>query len=577
VTAAPAGPSAATITVAETLDLLEGPFAAVARGVADGRYVLWLGSGISRDRLPGLRELILKVLTFLHSRIDTGSCDCPYRSALERAVEMASLHPDERAQFELADAPATWPVIDRVVDGLWEHYSQLLDMLVEGEEVDHLLWDAVDVRDTYGRGIDPDCEHLCVGMLVLEGAMTEATTPNWDGLIEAGIKELAGDADAVVRVVVLPADLREPERQLTLVKFHGCAVLAARDPDKYRPALVGMRSQITTWNTRGETKPIRDRLVSLATTKPTLMIGLSAQDENIQRLFAEARESMSWSWPSDPPAHVFADEQLGIDHVNILRVVYGDDYAANNAEIQQGALIRAYSKPLLTALVLFVLAEKLRAYLAEADAPLLPAADREQLADGLAGICHRVAAAAEPDRLGFIRGLAARQRRALALFQDGKEPAAAEPAYRRLGNLPAHRVRTDPALSTSGVRELAAALALLGRGEMAGSWSLDIGDVASGAEGVVKVTSSGSETAVFFTANARAAVWLEAQGVVDRDAQDVVLVHSTGPVEPAARSPRGRYGRTGRVGVREVDMCELLRTAPDLATLEDGFRHAAVL
>lgn len=38
------GPNAAAITVPETLALLDGPFAPVARGVAEDRYVLWLGS-----------------------------------------------------------------------------------------------------------------------------------------------------------------------------------------------------------------------------------------------------------------------------------------------------------------------------------------------------------------------------------------------------------------------------------------------------------------------------------------------------------------------------------------------------
>jgi hypothetical protein len=577
VSGAPPGPSADSITVAETLDLLEGGFAALAQGVADGRYALWLGSGISGERLPDVRELILKVLEFLHARIVTGKTDCPQRHALEQAVAMAGLRPDERAQIELDDPPKTWPVLHLVLDGLWNRYSELLDIRVEGEAADHLLWDAVDVRAAYGHGIRPDCEHLCIGILVLEGAVSEAASANWDGLIEAAIAELAADADAVLRVVVLPDELREPERALTLLKFHGCAVLAARDPDKYRKAIVATRPQITAWNTSHAAKPIRDKMVSIATSKPTLMIGLSAQDENIQRVFAEAEAGMKWSWPADPPAHVFADDHLGGDHVNILRVVYGDDYNVNAAEIEQQALICAYAKPLLTALVLFTLAEKLRAYLAEADAPLLPDADCEELAGGIKSICRRLAGAAEPDRFAFVEKLAAAQSRALALFQEGTEPAAGAPSYRPLGSFPADRVKTDPALPTSGVRELAAALALLGRGENAGNWSLAIGSAASGAEGALKVSSGGSDTALFFAAIPKAAVRLQVEGLIDPAAADTVVIHSTGRVEPAVRSPRGRYGRTGHAGIREVDMCELLKTAPDLAALEDGFRQAAAL
>lgn len=577
VSGASPGPSADSITVAETLKLLEGRFAALARGVADGRYALWLGSGISRERLPDLRGLIFKVLEFLHARVVSGKPDCPHRKALEQAVDMAGLRPHERTQFELDDVPSTWPVLGLVLDGLSEHYSELLDIRVEGEAADYLLWEAVDVRATYGLGIVPDCEHLCIGILVLEGDVREAASANWDGLIEAALAELTGDPGAFVRVVVLPEELREPERRLTLVKVHGCAVLATRDPDKYRAAIVATKSHVTAWNTRPGTRPIRDKVVSFATTKPTLMIGLSAQDENLQQIFAQAEADMKWSWPADLPAHVFAGDQLGPAHVNILRVVYGDDYDANTADIHRQALIRANAKALLTALVLYALAEKLRAYLAEADAPELAAAELQQLGQGLNALCRRLAAAADPDRLLFVEKLVAGQGRALALFQEGTEPAAGAPSYKPLGSVPAGSVRTDPALATSGVRELAAALALLGRGESAGSWSLGTGPVASNAEGALKVSSGGSATAVFFVANGKAAVWLQAGGVIAPSIADAVIIHSTEPVEPAPRTPRGRYGRTGQPRIREVDMCELLKTSSDLATLEDGFRQAAAL
>jgi hypothetical protein len=107
------------------------------------------------------------------------------------------------------------------------------------------------------------------------------------------------------------------------------------------------------------------------------MIGLSAQDSNIQALFAEAKDVMAWPWPTDPPAHVFSGDQLGPDHVNILRVVYKDDYEANSADIRSHALVRAFGKPLLTALVLNVLTRKLRAYLSMVDAPQIDSAGRD--------------------------------------------------------------------------------------------------------------------------------------------------------------------------------------------------------
>jgi hypothetical protein len=452
-----------------------------------------------------------------------------------------------------------------------------LAIQIDGEGADCLLWEAVDVRGTYGTGLEPDCEHICLAILALEGAVSEVVSANWDGLIEAALAQLGGNPDDVVRVIVLPAELREPKRDLILLKFHGCAVLAKRDPDKYRGTLIASRPQITEWNTKGELKPIREKMVGLASTKRTLMVGLSARDVNIQTLFAEAKEALAWNWPAEPPAHVFADEALSDSHTTILQMVYGDDYSANAEEIEAKALIRAYGKPLFTALVLFVLTAKLRAYLSEGKAPQMPAEDCERLAEGLSGLSRRLASAAEGDLLEFVRQLVAAQRRALSLFREGSEPPADVTSYERISNLPPDRVKTDSALATNGIREFAASLALLGCGESAGSFSLARGPVASGTAGVLKILHGGRESAVFFVANGRAALHLYTTGVVDAAAGDVIIVHSTEPVERAVRSPRGRYGRSGRPASREVDMRELLGRATDLATLEEDFRQAAAL
>src|SRR4051812_15855476 len=46
--------SAGSITVSETLSLLDEQHAGFAAGVGDGRYMFWLGSGISRGIVPML-------------------------------------------------------------------------------------------------------------------------------------------------------------------------------------------------------------------------------------------------------------------------------------------------------------------------------------------------------------------------------------------------------------------------------------------------------------------------------------------------------------------------------------------
>ncbi|HEV7774966.1 MAG TPA: SIR2 family protein [Conexibacter sp.] len=573
-----ADPLAATITVAETLGLLDGAFAEMAQGVGNGRYAFWLGSGISRGRVPGLDRLVPQVLEFLRARIDPARPDCPHREALDKALSMAALRDDELLAIDLNQPVASWPPLTQLVRALTRRYSELLDIEVRGQRPDYLVWDGIDVRATYGKAGDPGCEHIALAILALEGVVTDAPMPNWDGLIERALDELAGRAADMVRVVVLPEDLRDAKRPLTLFKFHGCAVMATADPDKYRASLVARKSQISEWPRQPEIAAIRQELVSLATTRPTLMIGLSAQDPNIQDIFYEAKARMQWPWPSDPPAHVFAEDELGDDHTNLLRVVYRGAYEGNEAAIVDGARLRAYGEQLLTALVLHVLAAKLRGFLQECDAPLLDQTARDDLEKGLPVLRDAIASHAEPDRLAFIRALIAAQTRTLTLFQTGTEPAAGATEYRPVSTGPTDRIANESTLQTSGLPEMAAALSLLGRGTTNTGWNLGLGLTAAGTDGALKlVSSTGMESAVFFAANGRAGVQIEGNARSGSAAEEVVIIHSTDPVEEFARSPHGRYGRGGDPLPRHVDMSSLLKTSSGLADLETRFRQAAAL
>ena len=446
----------------QTLGLLDGPHTAVAREVANGRYVFWLGSGISRGRVHGLDGVVQRVLEFLQEHATREGPGSPHLRALEEAIELGGLRPDELARVDLSKPVASWPDLAILVSSLVSKYSDLLDIRVDRQPADYLLWEAVNVRSTYPRGAAPDAEHLALGVLVLEGVVSEAASANWDGLIESALAELASPA-AVVQVVVLGQDLQGPPGILRLTKFHGCAIRAADDPDTYRDTLIARASQISDWAGATETAAIRGELVSLATTKPTLMIGLSAQDENIQAVFSLARARMHWQWPSDPPAHVFAADRLGRDHFKILKIVYRDDYEGNEAAIAATALIPAYGAPLLTALVLQVAVAKLRALLEACDAPRLEASDYDALESGIRILRDLAASRADDDRLAFMRALIAAQTRTLTLFRSGKEPATGTVYYQSIGNSPAAGIAIEPGLETSGMRELAVGLGLIGR------------------------------------------------------------------------------------------------------------------
>jgi hypothetical protein len=123
-------PNAATITVPETLALLDGQFASVARGVAEDRYVFWLGSGISFGRVDGLRQVIAKVLEFLRVRTNPGDPNCRFGKALRAALELAPITPAEAARIDVAQSFATWPDGNEIVARLCNNYARLLDINV---------------------------------------------------------------------------------------------------------------------------------------------------------------------------------------------------------------------------------------------------------------------------------------------------------------------------------------------------------------------------------------------------------------------------------------------------------------
>src|SRR5258708_33261299 len=502
-------PTAFTITVREALDLLDGPFAGLASGVAQRQYAFWLGSGISRERVDDLRGVIARVLGHLRDRIGSGDPDCAYRAALVEALDIARLSPGDRAQVDFSTPVADWPVIDTVLTNLTWQYSHLLDIRVHGHpEPDYLLWDVVDVPATFAAALaEPDCEHLCLAILALEGVLPDVATANWDGLIEAAVDELTDSSGITLRVCVIPDDFRQPPLLTRLLKFHGCAVRAAADPATYRARLIARYSQITDWQHNANYALMRRQLVDLAVTKPTLMVGLSAQDVNIQYLFGEARALMAWTWPCDPPAHVFAENALGQDQRNILRVVYRGDYDGNIPAIEASALFRAYAKSALTALVLHVLCTKLRTFVQNVDAPHLAQPERSVMEQGIVALRNRLSAGAEPDRLAFIRTLVRGATQAMALFQEGAP--AADCRYKPLGDAPVQRISADASLATSGIRELAATLAVLGAGDSAGKWRIGHSDPADPQTGALRLVAGTTTTRIFFAANDRAGVQLE--------------------------------------------------------------------
>lgn len=565
---------ATTISIQETLHLLDGPFAGFAQGIAEDRYAFWLGSGISFGRVEGLRKVVPRVIEFLRAQI-TGNPECRFRKALDTVLQLATLSPDEASRLDFSRPFKDWVDAKPITSRLISKYANLLDTEVEGEAEDFLLWEGVDVVSTFANpSIEPDVEHICIAILILEGVASDIASANWDGLIEKAVASLAGGQPALV-VCVRPEDLREPDLKSRLFKFHGCAVKAGEDEFTYRPYLVARQSQILSWRSRPEHKVLVDRVIDLATIKPTLMMGLSAQDPNIQSLFAEAKERMNWPWPGERPSYLFSGDALGVDHKTLLRNVYRDEYTTSIRNlIGESALIHAYAKPLLVALVLHVLCSKLKKLVELAPGYLGPN-DQQRLHHGLSTIRDSVAATALFDQAAFIEAFIEQSGRAITLFREGRAPTIPH-IYNPITPTPVQQIAVDTNIPASGLTEAAVAVAILGLGVEDGAWTLHGEDIADPEAGIIRISGTASSARIFFVLNSHAAVWLQHNGhVADNDR--TILIHSKEKVPPMRRSPRSAPGRTGKTGLREVSISALLNDATTVDALVQRFREEIAL
>jgi hypothetical protein len=569
---ASAPPAALTITVEATLSLLDTKFTRLAEGVAEDRYAFWLGSGISFGRVDGLRQVIGKILEFLRSKIDHGNANCRFRRALSEALNYAAPTTDDWAVMDFTQPVATWTVKDAVISRLLTNYARLLDVTVAGEPDDYLLWEGVDVCATFADpALTPDVEHLCIAILVLEGVASTIASANWDGLIEKAVQELSG-AGGILSVSGRPADLQQPQLRSRLIKFHGCAMLSRTHETEYRPFLVASWSRITSLCSRPETAALVNMLVTIISTKPTLMMGLSAQDADILAIFDRGSTQMPWTWPGDRPSYVISENELGGDQKTLLKNVYRNHIdAANREDIYDGSRIQAYAKPLLLSLVLHVLCSKLHV-LIDIGAHKLPVAERSSLRAGLIAIRNSIALKVGTDKLAFLREFLKRYRALMQLARVGDV----------VGGAPYHPLTSDNVLqmkgnadhAVSGISELAIAIGLLGAGIADGHWSITLPLGADPHDGMLLVDSGSGTVKAFVTANVQTALELEHHGfIVPSDSPIVIQCQKRIPRMP--RSPRGAPGRTGARVAREVSIASLLDTANSYAELWDQFRAEA--
>lgn len=569
----PPGPTAATITLEQVLAQFDGSFADFAIAVARGQYAFWLGSAISRDRVPPLRDVVLKVIANIQFRISPHDPNCRFKGVLDRILRLINFSEADRVRNDIAQPVASWPDRDDIGDRLVFQYSRLLDIPVPGEGPDFLLWEALGVVATYADPtVAPDSEHLCIAGLIAEGAALTIVSANWDGLIEKAVSEVMGPA-ASFSVCVRPEETRRPPERATLYKPHGCAVMAGHNAALYRGRLIARKSQIDRFITDQDNQLIVQRLIDIAATKESLIIGLSLQDSNLQSVFAAAQQRMQWPYPSVPPAIVIAGSEIGLDQEGLLQNVYLDQYSPANREvIEQSALFTAYAKPFLLSLFVYVLCAKL-ATLMEIATHSWPIASHERLRTGIRSLRTKLARAGMGvDPRSLTDTVLQFCARTLCLFREGAEPELGSPRYRAISQTPTHQLATDALLPGTGLPELGLGLALLGLGEELGLWTIQEPDLAATRPGVLRVTADGSTSQVFLASDAEAVSNLIREGLLD-STDPAILIHSREVGPRIVRNPAGVYGRSGEPVMREVSLGEILAASGDVDEFLTRFRE----
>ena len=306
------------------------------------------------------------------------------------------------------------------------------------------------------------------------------------------------------------------------------------------------------------------------------MLGLSAQDTNIQNNFVVAQQNLPASFPTHPPAVILSEDTVGPDQLSLLQNFYKTDYAAKAQAIEESALLRSYGQSLLPALWLHVVSAKLDAFVASGATGLSPP-EVDQLRLALRVFRDRAAAAAVPKQHEeFMLAALLAAGRAISLFRDGRKLPADSGLYTPLSIASVAKSLADPNLPSSGAPELALVLALVALGQKEGLWTCTLSENANPKSGAMRVNGTFRSAEVFFAANSRSAGRLIALGYASED-DDAIIVHSHEIPRQAPRHPTAPPGRTLRRGRREISVAAMATTPTSLDALFKRFRGEIAL
>ncbi len=577
------GPAAHEITVPQILQLLDGDFSSFAEAASNGEFSFWIGSGISRNA-PNLGDLLESCVEYLRRKFEAECGHGVYSDALSEVMEISGYQNEPWTDW--ISAPfCDWPKKNEIISNLWNKYSDVLDVRIQGQPEDFILWDAINIREAFRNPKPPAAEHLSIAALILEGAVTELASANWDTFVENAVERLSGHANNVLQVIVEPTQLRSSPGRARLLKFHGCIKHATDEPAVFRKYLTGSTRQITDWPNEPAFSAVRNDFVSIATNKKSLILGLSLQDEDLQQIISKAQKIHPWPWPCEPdaPGYIFCQDELPRGQKNALKVAYRDAYDEYGHEIVVRSHLRAWPEQVLIALLIRIVFEKLRLVLEEWLNEHVEPALKEEFSDSMKKCRDFVGELVGNDRNKFAEEAISVWPRVLSVFKHGRLPKQPD-RYDTISSFPPSQVLDDDAPRAAHLGKLGFALAILQRGQDEAKWRLApplVPTVEGGAFAVQGRWDGAQVRPIFLVRSYAEALELQKEGAFD--ANGAIVLHgddiwqqlrSTGG---NARSPRSSFGRTGRVRTSHVSLTSLLTTCASADELRDEFMAEAAI
>lgn len=537
--------------------------------VADGKRFVWLGSGISRNQVPDLVELIGCVLEFLRDR--AASVEPDALSHRDTLLEILDDHlPGERPRYE-AD-PANWKPAN--VEVLRDLYSRVLGIGVAGKPSDYLLIEGAGLAEMYGDPcLEPGPTHQMLAMLIAEGVVTSLASGNWDGLVEKALVDISA-TDSLLDVYVDVNDPRDAYGHAEIAKFHGCAVRTLHDPARYRDKIIATTAQISRLHGDDAYAHMREHLRDRTTRKRSLVLGLSVQDSDLLTVFQAAASRSPWPWEAGHPAYLFAEPALLSSQRDVLEVAYGQDYGPQRQSILQRSALGAYAGPVTAAILIEVLAVKLTAALNRHRN--LPVDALPNLENGIHRLVWRIIMAYGRNEESLAAFLLEGYSDFLRTYLGPSTVGGAR--YLPFARGSKSHLATDIGVVAMGIDRLAVAVGMIGFGEEAGRWRVSLPSDEKGSRISLSRKRASSSSTLIVVRGAGEAIAAMASEDWISGPDDMVLLQMEVGFVASTRSPGGRIGRGRRALTRrEVAWSDISDSVTDMEDLMVRFETGAGL